>query len=99
MTGETVTIWFAGSERPPVELTRGTPLAEQLNVLNSPLLFGCRTGLCGTCAVRVEVVAGELPAAGDDEAEVLSLVAPRCEGMRLACQLTACADLRIGRLP
>lgn len=98
MTEGTVTIWFAGTERAPVTLTRGSSLAECLNAVNSPLLFGCRTGLCGTCAVRVEVVAGEIPAPSDDEAQVLSLVAPEREGTRLACQLTACADLRLRRM-
>ncbi|MEL6495801.1 MAG: 2Fe-2S iron-sulfur cluster-binding protein, partial [Cyanobacteria bacterium J06623_7] len=29
-------------------------LAEHLTVENSPILFGCRTGICGTCLVIIE---------------------------------------------
>ncbi|MBC6436085.1 2Fe-2S iron-sulfur cluster binding domain-containing protein, partial [Nostoc sp. HG1] len=28
-------------------------LSEHLTIQNSPVLFGCRTGICGTCLVEV----------------------------------------------
>ena len=36
----------------PVCLDERAELSRELDVSNSPLLFGCRTGVCGTCAVE-----------------------------------------------
>jgi ferredoxin len=92
-----VSIEFAGSSHPPVQLGEGSVLSEHLNALNSPLLFGCRMGICGTCVVRVHVLRGALPSPSDAERELLELVAPGEDRARLACQLTAIADLLIER--
>jgi ferredoxin len=80
----------------PVELAAGATLSEHLDVGNSPLLFGCRTGICGTCLVRVE---GELPPPGDEERELLEMLAPGDAQARLACQLTVVGDLCVGPHP
>jgi ferredoxin len=77
----------------PVRLPRHTPLAEALDVTNSPLLFGCRTGACGTCMIEVEP-AGALPPPSDDERELLEIFAPGDPKARLACQLDLACDLR-----
>jgi ferredoxin len=80
----------------PVELASGAVLSEHLDVGNSPLLFGCRTGLCGTCLVRVE---GELPPASDEEREIIDTLAPGDPHARLACQLKLVGDIRVGPHP
>jgi ferredoxin len=67
-------------------------LVVHLDVRNSPVLFGCRTGLCGTCLARVE---GTLPPPSAEEREVLDILAPGDTKARLLCQLSAQDDLCI----
>jgi ferredoxin len=76
----------------PVRVVLRQHLSEQLDAGNSPLLFGCRTGICGTCLVRVR---GEVPAPSDDERELLEVLAPGDPEARLACQLYALSDLEV----
>lgn len=87
---------FGGDDSgsPPLRLPEGSKLCEELDINNSPLLFGCRTGICGTCLVRVE--AGEVPPADADEQEMLEVYAPN-SGLRLACQLSVRSDMRLSR--
>jgi len=88
---------FPGTEFAPVELPDLSRLSLRLNVQNSPLLFGCRSGLCGTCLIEVE--ADEpLPAPDDDEAEALEVYAPGNPRARLACQLQVSSNLRIRKI-
>jgi ferredoxin len=93
-----VSIEFTDRRYAPLLLDDGAALSERLNVLNSPLLFGCRMGICGTCAIRLDVMRGSVAPPGAEERETLELVAPGDPRARLACQLTATADLRIERL-
>ncbi len=89
-------ISFSPGSHDAVILARGSILSEHLNVANSPLLFGCRTGICGTCLIEVEAQEnGELPCPSADEKELLELIAPGNPHARLACQIELCADLRI----
>jgi ferredoxin len=90
-------IEFVNSGYRPVMLCEGAVLSEHLSVGNSPLLFGCRTGICGTCVIRLQVLHGAVTAPSADERELLDLIAPGDARARLACQLTAVADLRIER--
>lgn len=76
----------------PVSIDRGEMLSEVLDATNSPLLFGCRTGICGTCVIEVE---GELPEADDDEKELLEIYAPDNPKARLACQIELNSNLRV----
>ena len=69
---------FAG-----IELAAGSSLSEELDINNSPLLFGCRTGICGTCLVTAEPTYAE--AISEDEQEILEVYAPGNKGARLAC--------------
>lgn len=75
----------------PVRLPVSSCLAEHLDVTNSPLLFGCRTGICGTCLVRID--GGDLPPPSDDEKELLDLLAPGDPQARLACQVELTCDV------
>ena len=87
---------FSPASHTAVNLARGSILSEHLNIANSPLLFGCRTGICGTCLIEVEAQEnGELLAPSADEKELLELIAPNNPHARLACQIEMCADIRI----
>ncbi len=88
----TCRIQFPGTSHSAVTLARGSNLSEHLTVENSPVLFGCRTGICGTCLVRVE---GVIPPPGDEEQDLLDIVAPGDKKARLACQLDLAADIRV----
>jgi ferredoxin len=89
-----VTVRFAGGAFPPVEVPAGAELALVLDRAGAPVLFGCRTGLCGTCTSEVE---GDLPPPSAEEREVLDIEAPDAPRARLVCQLRPHADLTIVR--
>ncbi len=86
------TVRFPDPRFRSVRLAHGANLSEHLDASNSPLLFGCRTGICGTCLVRVK---GEVPEASDDERELLEVLAPDDPHARLACQLCVLGDIEI----
>ena len=89
-------ISFSPESRPPVLLARGSVLSEHLTIENSPVLFGCRTGICGTCLVQVEEeLNGTLLAPSADESELLEIIAPDIARARLACQVELRADIKI----
>lgn len=92
-------IRFDESEKPPVRLASGQNLSEHLTVENSPILFGCRTGICGTCAIEVIATdGGALPPRTRDEEELLSVLAPDRPACRLACQLRLQANMKIRKV-
>jgi len=61
---------FPGTAFAPVGLPDGASLPLKLTVANSPLLFGCRSGVCGTCLIAVE---SDQPLFPPDDAEVEAL--------------------------
>jgi ferredoxin len=81
------TIDFPETSHPSLTLPEGTTLSRELSVLNSPLLFGCRTGICGTCLVEIVEGFENLTPPKADEAEALTVYAPKNPRARLACQL------------
>ena len=87
---------FPGTDFVPVEVPVDDELSFHLDAENSPLLFGCRTGICGTCLS--EVLSGELPDADEDELEILELHAPDNPKARLACQLKLAGDVALRHL-
>ena len=91
----TFAVRFGGFVHPPLRLAGGARLLDHLDIENSPVLFGCRTGICGTCAVHVEVLEGTLAPPDHEEAELLALVRPGDATVRLACQLVLTADIRV----
>jgi ferredoxin len=90
------TVRFFDEKFAPVELAAGSSISEHLDVGNSPLLFGCRTGICGTCLLRVE---GELPPPSEEERELLEMLAPGDAQARLGCQIKLTSDIRVARHP
>ncbi|MBV6623474.1 MAG: 2Fe-2S iron-sulfur cluster binding domain-containing protein [Rivularia sp. (in: Bacteria)] len=85
-------IQFSETNYQSIELEANQDLAEHLTVENSPILFGCRTGICGTCLVIVD---GNIPPASEAEKEVLEILAPENSKARLACQIQLTNDIQI----
>ncbi len=90
------TISFSPESHIAVSLDDGAILSEHLTVENSPVLFGCRTAICGTCLIEIlSEENGRLDCPGDDEKELLEIIAPDNPRARLACQIALAADIRI----
>lgn len=89
------TIKFNSSQYAPIQLPEGSNLSEALTICNSPVLFGCRTGICGTCRIRLEVTDGEIQAPGNEERELLNIICPKDSQVRLACQIHLTANIKI----
>lgn len=88
-------ISFPETDYPPITLQPHQNLSEHLTIQNSPVLFGCRTGICGTCLVKV---IGDIPAAKADEQELLDTLAPSVPNARLACQIDLTVNVEIHTL-
>ena len=90
---------FPGTAFQAVDLPDLASLPLHLTVQNSPVLFGCRSGLCGTCLIEVESLATEPIALPDaEEMEALDIYAPGNSKARLACQLVLTADVRVWKI-
>lgn len=76
----------------PLEVEKGCNPSEVLNSSNSPVLFGCRTGVCGTCLVEVIKGSESLDPATGAEREMLEVFAPDNARARLSCQLKITED-------
>ncbi|MBW4618169.1 MAG: (2Fe-2S)-binding protein [Cyanosarcina radialis HA8281-LM2] len=83
---------FPETDYPPLTLPQHQNLSECLTIQNSPVLFGCRTGICGTCLVAIE---GNIPPASEEEKEILEAIAPGSDRVRLACQIDLTNDIKI----
>jgi ferredoxin len=91
-----VEVRFDGAVYAALHLPCGSRLLEHLTMENSPVLFGCRAGMCGTCLIRVEPTGdGALDPPDEAEVELLDLIAPGEPRARLACQLVLTADVRV----
>lgn len=90
-------IEFPGADYAAIEVDADTPLFDVLDASNSPVLFGCRTGICGTCVCSV-VTSGDVPGPDDDEREILEIFAEDDPTARLACQVQLRADIAIREL-
>lgn len=88
-------IEFPESDKAPVELKEGDNLSEKLTIHNSPILFGCRIGICGTCAVEVIEEDSPLHERTHDEKEFLEAMAPGRNNVRLACQININTNIKI----
>ncbi|HIK08013.1 MAG TPA: (2Fe-2S)-binding protein [Trichormus sp. M33_DOE_039] len=86
------TISFPGSDYESLVMECHENLSEHLTIQNSPVLFGCRTGICGTCLVEV---IGDIPPPQPDEQEILDTLAPNIANARLACQLHLTQNIEI----
>ncbi|MBE9063699.1 2Fe-2S iron-sulfur cluster-binding protein [cf. Phormidesmis sp. LEGE 11477] len=89
------TIHFPNTDYSALTLKREKPLFNHLTLQNSPILFGCRTGICGTCLVSA---CGDLLPPNAEEQEVLEILAPDLPDARLACQIKATGDVSLTSL-
>jgi len=77
-----------------VEAPAGTSLQRIADAAGADITFGCRTGSCGTCRVRIAEGLAHCNEPGPEERDFLkSLDAP--PDQRLACQVTVQGDLAI----
>ncbi|MEL6553718.1 MAG: 2Fe-2S iron-sulfur cluster-binding protein [Cyanobacteria bacterium J06621_11] len=87
-----ITIIFPDTNFPQLAADQTEPLSTQLTLQNSPILFGCRTGICGTCLV---LATGDIQSPTAEEQEVLDILVPGCATARLACQLKPTGDISL----
>lgn len=92
MGKQTCNISFPHTNYPALNLLKNSQLADYLTIQNSPILFGCRTGICGTCIVNIE---GSIPPPLPAEKEILEILSPQNPKARLACQLSLTSDIKI----
>jgi len=77
-----------------VEATMGTRMQEIAEASGADLTFGCGSGSCGTCRVRVTEGLEHCSPAGAEERDFLtSLGVP--EDHRLACQVKVLGDVEV----
>lgn len=96
MTEPLYVIKFDSLGHKPISAGCGTNLSEFLTPCNSPVLFGCRAGICGTCLIEVETLnGGVLEPASDEEKSVIDMFCSLNNKARLACQIRLNADLLI----
>jgi ferredoxin len=89
---------FPGTTHDPAVLHEGDNLSERLSVRNSPLLFGCRAGICGTCLIEIESGWDELTPPQELEREALDIYAPGNAKARLACQIAIDANIAVRKI-
>lgn len=92
------TISFPDTKHPPVRLPEGRNLSQDLTVVNSPVLFGCRTGICGTCLVQIEQGCSTLKQPDEAEREALEVYAEGNDKARLACQIYLNCDIALKKI-
>ena len=77
-----------------VEAPWGTPLQAIADTAGADITFGCRSGSCGTCRIRVLAGQGHCSAPDPEERDYLKGIdAP--PGHRLACQVRVEGDLEL----
>ncbi|MGB3533210.1 MAG: 2Fe-2S iron-sulfur cluster-binding protein [Microcoleaceae cyanobacterium] len=92
MNQNSCNISFFQTQYQTLELEKDALISEHLTVQNSPVLFGCRTGICGTCLIEVE---GDIPPPDVEELEILEIFAPGNQKVRLACQIKLTNNIKI----
>lgn len=90
------TVAFPGSRYAPLSVEHEANLSRKLTASNSPILFGCRSGICGTCLSEVtNVHEGTISPPSDHERDLLDVIAQGNPRARLACQIELTASISI----
>jgi ferredoxin len=92
MSNQQYWISFPDTDRGSIAVPGNTRLSDCLTIQNSQVLFGCRTGICGTCLIAIR---GDIPWPDAAEQEILEIFAPDHLLARLACQITVTSDIEI----
>ena len=91
-------ISFTDSKYNSIELNEGSELSENLTIQNSPILFGCRIGICGTCLIKVDDESSHpLHERTMNEKEYLEGLYPGNSKVRLACQIKINSNIKIAK--
>ncbi len=77
-----------------VEAPVGTPLTEIVAKSGADVTFGCKSGTCGTCRIRILEGADNLSAPSREESDFLRKLR-RPSNERLACQCCVNGDVTI----
>ena len=77
-----------------IEIEEGVELSKQLDSTNSPILFGCRTGICGTCLLSVENGKENCNEVSEDEAELLEIISDD-PNARLGCLVKCSGNVKV----
>ncbi len=97
MSGERAQVRFLPEDL-LVEAPAGTPVQAIADAAGADITFGCRSGSCGTCRVRVLAGAEHCSPAGAEERDYLrGIAAP--EDHRLACQLCVTGPVELETQP
>lgn len=87
---------FVEKAFPNIELEENSELSTKLTVQNSPILFGCRTGICGTCLIKIHSESPHpLHPRTANEEEFLEGLFPGETSLRLACQIKLNTNIKI----
>ena len=97
MLEKEIVVTFDSKDFQAVGLSQGDSVAEKLNIRNSPILFGCRMGICGSCAIQIESDDPLAYVKTSEEIEFFSAIGRAEENLRLACQISASFDFKIVR--
>lgn len=76
------------------EIEEDVALSKQLDSSNSPILFGCRTGICGTCLLNVEEGEENCNEKTEDEEEFLEIVTDD-KSARLGCLVKCHGNIKV----
>lgn len=79
-----------------VEAPAGTPLQDLADRSGADLTFGCRTGSCGTCRVRILSGAEHASPMEPEERDFLKALGAAPDE-RLACRISVLGDLELER--
>jgi len=80
-----------------VEVPVGASFIDIVDACGADVTFGCRTGTCGTCRIRIDAGAAHLSALGAEERDFLSSIEARPEE-RLACQVCVNGNVTVSYL-
>lgn len=82
-----------GAETHEIELTEDEWLMDACDATAAPLLFSCRSGECGICALHVERGAGSVDPPTARELGTIALRLPRADPRtRLGCRIRLRAE-------
>ncbi|WP_035059857.1 2Fe-2S iron-sulfur cluster-binding protein [Andreprevotia chitinilytica] len=90
-----VTISSTGEE---FSLPHNAHLSDAAELQLAGLIFGCRAGACGICAIEVVAGGGNLSVPEDSETDFLSFLGYEQRPVRLACQCKLQGDVTIRQL-
>lgn len=78
-----------------IEVEDGANLSQSTDITTTPVLYGCRTGICSTCLINITKGSENITTPTPDERELLSIIASDKPSARLACQFQIRGDIEL----